>query len=354
MVAENFETCLAVTLKWEGGYSNHPDDPGGPTMRGIIQREYDAWRKKQGKSKRPVRQLEEAELRAIYRTEYWDAMGCDGLPAGLDLCVFDAAVNSGVGRAKTWLAASRDIDGFCDERLEFLQRLGKLWRVFGPGWRRRVNGIRSTAHRMTGVTGATEDQTPLELHAGMRGQSVLELQRSLRALGYPIGNVDGIFGDQTYRAVILYQHDNSLAGDPGIWKPEYAGTLANAGPMMPKRADATHKDLEERGDKPVKRMNLLQRVFGWIFGSCVVSQAFDGQSVVESIGAARQMWEPAADIFAWASTNVWLLVAVGALAVIVLIRFIRADHVAAYQSMDYQGPRAADAVPLVPVEQGVI
>ena len=46
MASDNFERCLAITLKWEGGYSNHPDDPGGPTMRGIIQREYDAWRKK--------------------------------------------------------------------------------------------------------------------------------------------------------------------------------------------------------------------------------------------------------------------------------------------------------------------
>ena len=44
MASDNFQRCLTVTLKWEGGYSNHPDDPGGPTMRGIIQREYDAWR----------------------------------------------------------------------------------------------------------------------------------------------------------------------------------------------------------------------------------------------------------------------------------------------------------------------
>ena len=99
MASGNFERCLAVTLKWEGGYSNHPDDPGGPTMRGIIQREYDSWRKKQGKRTRPVRQIEENELRDIYRSEYWDAMNCGNLDPGLDLCVFDAAVNSGVRRA---------------------------------------------------------------------------------------------------------------------------------------------------------------------------------------------------------------------------------------------------------------
>jgi lysozyme family protein len=85
MASNNFERCLAITLKWEGGYSNHPDDPGGPTMRGIIQREYDAWRKKHDMRLRPVRQIDEDEVQAIYRNEYWDAMGCDELPAGFDL-----------------------------------------------------------------------------------------------------------------------------------------------------------------------------------------------------------------------------------------------------------------------------
>src|SRR5208282_6899486 len=150
MASDNFERCLAITLKWEGGYSNHADDPGGPTMRGIIQREYDDWRVKQGKGKRPVKQIEESELRTIYRNEYWDAMDCDGLSCGLDLCVFDAAVNSGTGRAKTWLEQAQNIDAFCDARLAYLQRLGRLWRVFGAGWRRRVAGIRNDAHLLTG------------------------------------------------------------------------------------------------------------------------------------------------------------------------------------------------------------
>ena len=74
-------------------------------------------------------------LRTIYRTEYWDTMNCDELPAGFDLCVFDGAVNSGVGRANQWLLANptHDIDAYCNTRLEYLQRLGRLWRVFGAG-----------------------------------------------------------------------------------------------------------------------------------------------------------------------------------------------------------------------------
>jgi lysozyme family protein len=205
MASENFERCLAITLKWEGGYSNHPDDPGGPTMRGIIQREYDAWRKKQGLRTRPVRQITDAELQAIYRTEYWDAMGCGDLPAGMDLCVFDAAVNSGVARARAWLTPPKDIDGFCDTRLAFLRGLGKLWRVFGAGWRRRVAGIREAAHAMMTGTPAPADAPTNELHAGMRNASVITLQGILAKAGLYKAAIDGIYGPQTVAAVKSWQ-----------------------------------------------------------------------------------------------------------------------------------------------------
>ena len=222
MASGNFERCLAHTLKWEGGYSNHPDDPGGPTMHGVIQREYDVWRRTQGKRTRPVRQIEDEELREIYRSEYWDAVDCDGLVAGMDLCVFDAAVNSGVARARSWCAQAGEIDAFCDLRLAFLQGLGRLWRVFGTGWRRRIAGIRNEAHLMAGesVTIAPHDSS---LHAGMKGDAVTELQEKLRALGYPCGAIDGIFGEQLFRAVVLFQHDNDLTGEPGVWLPGYNG-----------------------------------------------------------------------------------------------------------------------------------
>ncbi len=234
MASDNFEHCLAITLKWEGGYSNHPDDPGGPTMRGIIQREYDAWRKKQGRRPRPVRQIEDDELKAIYLNQYWNAMGCEELPAGYDLCVFDAAVNSGVGRARQWVQSTRghDIEAYCNLRLEYLQRLGRLWRVFGAGWRRRVASIRLEARAMTGQLEAppASDET---LHAGMKGPEVSDLQKRLRTLGYPAGSVDSVYGEQTYRAVVLFQHDHDLGGDPGIWQPSYNRILAEAGPMLP-------------------------------------------------------------------------------------------------------------------------
>jgi lysozyme family protein len=341
MASGNFERCLAVTLKWEGNYSNHPDDPGGPTMKGVIQREYDAWRKKQGKRPRPVRQIEESELQAIYRTEYWDAMGCEELSPGLDLCAFDAAVNSGVGRAKEWLTGAPSIDGICDRRLEFLQRLGRLWRVFGSGWRRRVAGIRAEAHRMAGQPQLTEAEDAT-LHAGMKCAEVRVLQQKLRTLGYPCGAVDGVYGEQTFRAVALFQQDHDLGGDVGVWLPAYQDTLDNAEPMLPKRKAATHKDLEIAGDAPVKHMNLLQRIFAWLFGASAAAQAFEGESVLDNVNGVRSVIEPVQGVLDWTSGNRWLIVALGCVAIIALIRAIRARHVEAYRNFGYQGPVAAN------------
>jgi hypothetical protein len=341
MASGNFERCLTVTLKWEGGYSNHPDDPGGPTMRGIIQREYDAWRKKQGEGKRPVRQIEEGELRAIYRDEYWNAMNCDELAAGMDLCVFDAAVNSGVARAKAWCEQAHEIDAFCDLRLAFLQHLGRLWRVFGAGWRRRVGGVRKEAHLMAGegVTVTVGDHdADLSLHAGMRGKRVRELQEKLRALGYPCGSVDGIFGEQLFRSVVLFQHDNDLVGEPGVWLPEFDDVLKTAEPMLPSRKEVTHRELEAAGDRPVKHMNFLQRIFAWLFGASAVAQAFQGDSVIDSVSGMRTIVEPMQDIMEWLSGNRWLLIGAACIGLIALLRLMRAEHVRAFQNFDYQGP----------------
>lgn len=167
-----FPACLAVTLGHEGGWSDHPDDPGGATMRGITQATYDAWRRAWGQEPRSVRGIEEAELRAIYRARFWSAVQADRLPAGLDLAVFDFAVNSGPGRAARALqrcagatpdgvvgprtlaavAASRAgaavlAECVCDRRLAFLRRL-RTWPVFGRGWSRRVEHVRATARAM--------------------------------------------------------------------------------------------------------------------------------------------------------------------------------------------------------------
>lgn len=165
-----FETCLAETLKWEGGWSNHKDDPGGPTMRGVIQRVYDAWRKRNGLPKRSVRNIEEHELQAIYRENYWQLVRGDELPPGVDLCVFDYGVNSGPSRSISHLqeVLGIKVDGnmgpvtidavnaadpveivnkLCARRRKFLRQI-RTYHVFGKGWERRVDGVEQVACSM--------------------------------------------------------------------------------------------------------------------------------------------------------------------------------------------------------------
>jgi lysozyme family protein len=121
-VDDRFVACLPFTLAQEcphpdnwpdpRNFSNDAHDPGGKTMCGIIQREYDAWRTAQSLPTRDVRLLTEAEGREIYETSYWRPY-CDRLPPGLDLAFFDAGVNEGVTEAVKILQAAlgAGIDG---------------------------------------------------------------------------------------------------------------------------------------------------------------------------------------------------------------------------------------------------
>ena len=149
MTAYNFEKSLKYVLVSEGGWTNDPHDPGGATMYGIIQREYDAYCARHGLPKQSVRYITVAQRADIYKTEYWDALNCDALPNGVDYCVFDAGVNSGVARAKQWRAQAGDnINRFCDIRLAFLKKL-KTWVYFGRGWSARVASVRHNATLMS-------------------------------------------------------------------------------------------------------------------------------------------------------------------------------------------------------------
>jgi lysozyme family protein len=171
MAAESYEHALALVLKHEGGFANHPRDPGGATMRGVIQRVYDAYRDRKGLGRRSVRLIEDAELQEIYRRQYWDAIRGDDLPAGVDYCVFDGAVNSGPVQSARWLqralGVSADghigegtldaarlsgdwenlIDNICDQRMRFLRSL-RTWDAFGKGWSRRVAEVRRDGKAM--------------------------------------------------------------------------------------------------------------------------------------------------------------------------------------------------------------
>ena len=94
MAKENYEECLKTILHHEGGYVNHPKDPGGETNLGVTKRVYEEWG-----GKKDMKDLTEEDVAPIYKKNYWDRVKGDDLPSGLDLAVFDWAVNSGTGRA---------------------------------------------------------------------------------------------------------------------------------------------------------------------------------------------------------------------------------------------------------------
>ena len=165
MSASCYDAALSRVLAHEGGYTNHPKDPGGPTNFGITIHDYRKYVKPNA-SAADVRAMTVEEAKAIYRARYWDALACDRLPPGLDYTLFDYGVNSGVGRAGKVLRrvlalpdddwhvnggvlaaiARRDpaalIFAVNDERLRFLQSL-KTWTVFGKGWGVRVADVKS-------------------------------------------------------------------------------------------------------------------------------------------------------------------------------------------------------------------
>jgi len=171
MAAWTYDEALRRLLVSEGGYTNHPSDPGGPTNFGITIYDYRKYVKPNATAA-DVRAMTVSEAKAIYRKRYWDAQRCDELPAGVDYSVFDYGVNSGIGRSGKVLRrivglpdtthavtdevlraiARRDpkaiVIAINDERLAFLKRL-KTWPVFGKGWGARVAGVRAVSLRMT-------------------------------------------------------------------------------------------------------------------------------------------------------------------------------------------------------------
>lgn len=144
---QNYDECLRRLLAHEGGYTNHPSDPGGPTNFGITIADYRMYINKNATAD-DVRHMTVEQAKAIYKPRYWDALHCDDLPSGVDNAVFDYGVNSGIGRAARVYAqvkkasAKETINAICDERLRFLKGL-HTWPVFGAGWSTRVGEVRT-------------------------------------------------------------------------------------------------------------------------------------------------------------------------------------------------------------------
>lgn len=175
----NFATALTHVLRDEGGYVDHPSDPGGATNMGITRATLAQWRGRPV-TKAEVKTLSRTEAGAIYRARFWSAVKGDDLPAGLDYCVFDAAVHSGPGRAARWLQAELGVqpDGtvgpitlrvakvkngapliraVCRRRLRFMQGL-RTWATFGRGWTRRMKAVEASALALLKSHETTEER----------------------------------------------------------------------------------------------------------------------------------------------------------------------------------------------------
>lgn len=165
---EMLDAALQFTLQWEGGYVNHPADPGGATNKGVIQSTYDTFRKNQGLPTQSVRAITDAEVHAIYKSMYWQAARCDALPWPLCAAHFDAAVNTGtrqaakllqralgvaddglIGKGTLAAAAAADpleaAEAAADRRQDFYNSLVRnkpSLGVFLKGWTRRVSALK--------------------------------------------------------------------------------------------------------------------------------------------------------------------------------------------------------------------
>lgn len=227
MTDTTFEPSLRLTLAHEGGYVNHPKDPGGATNFGVIQRTYDSYRRLNGLPVRSVRRITQTEVREIYRRNYWNAAGCNVMPAGVDYAVFDYAVNSGPGRSikdlqrtvndfaknhpsirtvnvdgdigPATLSAVQEcaaidevafIELFCNRRMKFLRSL-KTYSTFGKGWQRRVLGDKPNPTADEGDHGVIDYAVEMAKDDKGKPAGLVPVPVAEAALPTPIGDKPG-------------------------------------------------------------------------------------------------------------------------------------------------------------------
>ena len=167
----NWDNAFKMMLASEGGYVNHPSDPGGMTNLGVTKRVWEEWVGRESNEKE-MRSLTSEMVEPLYKRKFWDACKCDELPSGIDYLVFDFAVNAGVGRSakilQTAVGVTPDggigpvtlaavnaipeaelVEKFSQAKEDFYRSLN-TFETFGKGWLNRVAAVKVKATTMLG------------------------------------------------------------------------------------------------------------------------------------------------------------------------------------------------------------
>jgi lysozyme family protein len=166
---DNFDDCLDFVLKWEGGYTDDTRDPGGITNLGITKATWQSWTG-HAVTAQEMKDLTVDKVKPLYQQRYWNAVKAFAMPSGVDLCLFDSAVNQGpstaimtlqkvlgtfvdahIGPATMELVSmnspSSIIHDFCEERRKRYTQT-KNFNIYGKGWLRRLDACQTTALAM--------------------------------------------------------------------------------------------------------------------------------------------------------------------------------------------------------------
>jgi lysozyme family protein len=165
----NWDNAFKLMLKSEGGFVNHPSDPGGMTNLGVTKATWENWVGRES-DEAEMRGLTPEKVEPLYKKKYWDAVRSDELPMGLDYLMFDFAVNAGAGRAiktlQTAVGVTPDggfgpmtmaavqavdpvelIEQFSQAKEDFYRSL-TTFATFGKGWLNRVADVKVKASAM--------------------------------------------------------------------------------------------------------------------------------------------------------------------------------------------------------------
>lgn len=169
---DNFNECFQWLLAHEGGYVDHPDDPGGATNLGVTQQTWSDYAGHKA-TKEEIRALTAADVKPLYKRRYWDVVWGDKLPSGIDWMLCDWGVNSGPARpikkVQKIIGSNPDgvmgpitlgkieashteklIDALYMERQAFYENL-KTFHIFGKGWTRRNKETKHQARWLAGL-----------------------------------------------------------------------------------------------------------------------------------------------------------------------------------------------------------